>query len=133
MCIETGGNITISGTAEDVTATTVGGLIVIQDEGFQRGRFESVTGDIRFSGPIPRGASLAVESHSGNIELDVPAKTEAQFDINNFQGVIKNALTSAQPIPVRERGGRELFFTTGLGGADVAVRNFKGSVMLKAR
>jgi DUF4097 and DUF4098 domain-containing protein YvlB len=127
------GNITITGTAEDVTASTVGGVIVIQDEAFQRGRFESVTGDIRFSGPVPRGASLALESHSGNIELSVPAKVEAEFDINNFQGIIKNGLSSRQAVPVRERGGRELVFTTGLGGADVAVRNFKGSVVLKVR
>src|SRR5439155_24235893 len=56
------GNITLTGSADDVSATTVGGLILIQDEVFQRGRFESVTGDIRYAGAIPRGASLTMES-----------------------------------------------------------------------
>ncbi|MBI4499928.1 MAG: DUF4097 family beta strand repeat protein [Gemmatimonadetes bacterium] len=125
------GNITLGGFADEISATTVSGVIAVEDEGFQRARFESVTGDIRFSGTITRGGSLNIESHSGNVDVAVPASTEAEFQVNNFQGTIKNGLTSQQARPVRERGGRELSFVTGLGGADVSIRNFKGSVVLR--
>ena len=127
------GNITLSGSAEDVSATTVGGTVEVRDQGFQRARFESVTGNITYTGPVPKGSSLTLESHSGSIEVTVPAATEAEIDVNSFQGEIRNDLSSVKPAPVRERGGRELSFTLGLGGADISIRNFKGNVVLKRR
>ncbi len=127
------GSIKLTGTAEDVTATTVGGSISVQDEGFQRGRFETVTGDITFTGTVPRGASLTAESHSGKIAIVVPSDVKADFYVSNFQGAIVNELSSARARPVRERGGQELSFEMGLGGADVSARNFKGEVALKRR
>lgn len=125
------GDIKLTGTAQDVAVTTVGGTISVQDERFDRARFESVTGDITFAGPVPRGASLTAESHSGTITLEVPADVEAGFSINTFQGKVSNQLSSARPLPARERGGQELSFETGQAGADVVIRNFKGNVVLK--
>ena len=37
--------------------------------GVQRGRFESVSGDIRFEGELGRGGVVQVESQSGKIEV----------------------------------------------------------------
>lgn len=124
------GAITLNGGGEDVAATTVSGVISVQAGRVVRGRFESVTGDIRYDGDVERGSSLTFESHSGVIELRFPTTVAADFSVHEFQGKIVNELTSAVARPVRERGGSELSFTAGRGGADVTVRNFKGAVLL---
>ena len=124
------GAIRLNGGGEDVAATTVSGVIAVQAAKVVRGRFESVTGDIRFDGDVERGSSLTFESHSGVIELRLPPTVSADFNVSEFQGKIVNELTKALPRPVRDRGGQELAFTTGQGGADVTIRNFKGAVLL---
>ncbi len=127
------GNITLAGTVDDATATTVGGLVSVTGLTYQRVRLESVTGNIDLAGAIPRGASVTAESHSGTITISVPGDAQASFYVNNFQGAITNGLTKATPRLVRERGGHELSFTLGQGAADVNARNFKGDVVLKRR
>jgi hypothetical protein len=127
------GPIALRGGGEDVAATTVGGTIVVDSARITRGRFESVTGDIRFDGDLDRGASLTFESHSGAIELQLPGAVSADFRINEFQGEIVNELSRARSRTLRERGGRELEFTAGQGGADVTIRNFKGPVLLRRK
>lgn len=127
------GSVTLRGSGEDVSATSVSGSIAVQEGRYVRARFETVTGDIRFEGDIARNASLSFESHSGAIDLRLPSTVSADFEISQFQGEIVNELTRDQARPVRERGGQELAFTTGQGGADVAIRNFKGSVLLLKR
>jgi len=124
------GGITLAGGGEDVGVTSVSGAILVQGASVVRGRFESVTGDIRYDGEIGRGSSLTFESHSGVIELRLPAGVSADFNVNEFQGKIVNELTGAVARPLRDRGGLELAFTSGQGGADVAIRNFKGAVLL---
>lgn len=124
------GSITLTGGGEDVGVTSVSGAIAIQGARVVRGRFESVTGDIRYDGDVERGSSLTFESHSGVIELRLPPGVSADFNVNEFQGKIVNELTGAVARPLRDRGGLELAFTAGQGGADVAIRNFKGAVLL---
>ena len=127
------GPITLRGGGEDVAATTVGGTITVDSARITRGRFESVTGDIRFDGDLDRGASVTFESHSGAIELRLPGTVSADFRINEFQGEIVNGLSRDRPRSLRERGGRELTFTVGQGGADVSIRSFKGAILLRKR
>jgi hypothetical protein len=127
------GNIAFTGNAEDVAATTVGGSITVRDEGFRRGRFETVTGDIAVIGALPHGASLTAESHSGKITVLVSPDAQADFYINNFQGAITNEISPARATTEKSRGGQELAFELGQGGADVVVRNFKGEIILKRR
>lgn len=124
------GSLTVTGGGEDVGATTVSGTMTLREAHVVRGRFETVTGDIYFEGDVDRGASLTFESHSGAIDLRLPSNVSADFDVNEFQGKIVNELTRALPQPVRDRGGQQLSFTAGQGGADVTIRNFKGSVFL---
>ena len=57
------GRITLRGAPEDVGLSTVSGAIVVDapagSVGIARGRFESVTGDVRFGGAVARGGALA--------------------------------------------------------------------------
>ena len=63
------GDILLRGASRDLGASTLSGHIVVRAAGWQRGgtgvqrgKFESVTGDIRFEGELGRGGVVEVES-----------------------------------------------------------------------
>ena len=134
------GDILLRGASQDLGASTLSGRIVVRAAGWQRGgtgvqrgRFESVTGDVRFEGEVGRGGVVEVESQSGTIELRVPASSVAEFDLLTIGGTITNHLGEAQPRPRAGGTGRELRFSTGAGGAQVTARSFKGRILLEPK
>ncbi len=134
------GDILLRGASQDLGASTLSGRIVVRAAGWQRGgtgvqrgRFESVTGDVRFEGEVGRGGVVEVESQSGTIELRVPASTVAEFDLLTIGGTITNHLGEAQPRPRAGGTGLELRFSTGPGGAQVTARSFKGRILLEPK
>src|SRR5205085_1368564 len=81
------------GASVDLGASTLSGTIVVRAAGWQRGgtgvqrgRFESVTGDVRFDGELGRGGIVELESQSGAIALRLPRTTVADFDLLTIGG-----------------------------------------------
>lgn len=128
-----GGPITLRGAIENASASSVSGAIVVDGVRLQRGRFESVTGEIRWDGEVERGSSLMFESHSGPIVLAVPPQVSAEFDVTAFNADIRNEIARVIPRLGGDLRSRMLTFTLGDGGAQVTVRNFKGTISLLAR
>lgn len=128
------GAILLRGASVDVGASTLSGPIVVRAAGWQRGgtgvqrgKFESVTGDVRFDGELGRGGIVELESQSGAIGLRLPGTTVADFDLLTIGGSVTNRLTADVG-----QGGM-LRFSTGTGGAQVTARSFKGSISLEAK
>ncbi|HEU4563332.1 MAG TPA: hypothetical protein VFS05_01740 [Gemmatimonadaceae bacterium] len=126
-----GGAITLRGGGEDVAASSVSGRISVDEGSFTRGRFETVTGDIDFSGGVDRQGMLTFDSHSGAVVLRVPPSLPASYDVTTITGEISNELTPARALLAAERRARELGFTTGGGGAEIVIRTFKGPITLR--
>jgi len=134
------GAILLRGASQDLGATTLSGRIIVRAAGWQRGgtgvqrgKFESVTGDVRFEGELGRGGVVELESQSGTIEVRVPASTVADFDVLTIGGAITNHLGDAHPKPRAAGTGQELRFSTGAGGAQVTARSFEGSILLEPK
>jgi hypothetical protein len=127
-----GGAITLRGNGEDVGLTSVSGAVAATGS-YARGRFETVTGDIHFDGTVEPTGALTFDSHSGTVELRVPRALGADFEVATITGTIVNELTAARAVAALDMRGRELGFSTGGGGAHIAVRTFKGSVALRRR
>jgi DUF4097 and DUF4098 domain-containing protein YvlB len=123
------GDVTLNGGSEDAGLTTVGGAIRVAGN-FERLRVASVTGAVEFNGDLVRGGSLDVDTHSGAVDLRLPAKLSADIDVATMAGRIENGLTKRAAVPGREGRGEEIGFTTGNGGARIYVRSFKGNVRL---
>src|SRR5882724_9100248 len=133
------GDILLRGASQDLGATTLSGRIVVRAAGWQRGgtavqrgKFESVTGDVRFEGEVGRGGVVELESQSGTIEVRVPASTVADFDLLTIGGRITNELADAQPKQRATGTGQELRFSSGPAGsgAQITARSFKGPILL---
>jgi len=127
------GDIQIQGGGEDVSATTVSGAIRASDGTFQRGRFESVTGPITFAGDLARRGDARFDSHSGAIELRLARRADVEIDASTVTGTIENAWSSTRPGVGREGRGMELGTSSGMSGARVSIRSFKGNVRLVGR
>jgi hypothetical protein len=125
------GTITIRGPGEDVGATTVSGSINMLSAGMRRARLESVTGDLSFSGWLTRDGALAVENHSGNIDILLPSDIVADFELSSYHGSIRNEF---RPYTARPgQSAEQVFGTDGGGGADISVRTFKGAIVLRRK
>lgn len=127
------GDIVLQGGGEDVTLTTVSGAIRASDGTVQRGRFESVTGPITFAADLARGADARFDTHSGAIELRLARRADVEIDAASITGSIENAWTSGRPAVGREGRGMELGISSGMGGARVSIRSFKGNVRLATK
>ena len=127
------GNIDVRGGSEDAGLSTVSGTVRVNDGKYERGKLESVTGDIIYEADVGYKGALDITTHSGAIELRLPAKPSVELDAASVTGTIQNAVTSNRPIPGREGRGMELGFSSGSGDTRIVVRSFKGNVVLKPR
>jgi hypothetical protein len=124
------GDVSFDGSCSDVTLSTVSGKIDADGTGFEKAKFETVTGGIRFAGSFRTGGLVNFDTHSGSVEVGVSPSTPADFDVVSIAGSIVNRLTSSRPIKGRYGRGSELVTATGGGGTRVAIRSFKGPVTL---
>jgi hypothetical protein len=125
------GDVTFDGESPDVTVSTVSGRVSVSGPVFEKAKFESVTGDIRFDGSFERGGLVNFDTHSGAVDIAVTTRSPADFDIVSIAGSIVNNLTKTSPSPGRYGRGEELQTTSGDGGTRVEVRSFKGTVTLR--
>ena len=124
------GDVTLNGSSSDVTVSTVSGKIDVDGARYERAKFESVTGNIRFSGSFERGGMVNFDTHGGTIEVGIPAGNGADFEVVSIAGKVTNRLTSSRPVAGRYGRGAELNTTSGNGGTRVVIRSFKGPVTL---
>ncbi|MDX1644742.1 MAG: DUF4097 family beta strand repeat-containing protein [Thermoanaerobaculia bacterium] len=123
------GKVRLRGVAGYVDASTVSGRIDVEAGGVERADFESVSGSIEFRGLLAQGARLDASSHSGNVELMLPADTRANFEIETFAGDIHSDFGGEARRTSRYAPGRELYHSTG-DAAEITVETFSGSVYL---
>jgi len=131
------GTVTFNGSSDDASISTVSGGITVNSipaEGngkFERAKLETVTGPIRFNADIQRGAAIEFNTHSGALDIAIPRRTGADFDVASIAGSITNDLNFARPVKGRYGRGSELVMSNSSGGARVIVRSFKGPVTLR--
>jgi len=127
------GNVELTGVAETVEASSVSGNIDVSATQIERANFESVSGDLEFSGGLTDKARLHAEAHSGNVTLLLPADTSATWEVETFSGNVTNEF-GAGPKSTSEHGpGKWLKFSTGSGDARITVDSFSGNVKFRKR
>jgi hypothetical protein len=65
------------------------------------------------------------------MDIAIPRRTSADFDVTSIAGTISNDLNYARPVRGRYGRGSELVMMNGSGGARVTIRSFKGTVTLR--
>jgi hypothetical protein len=122
------GHITWTGSSEDVAVTTVSGKIVTNGGTVTRARFESIDGDIRFSGTVTKSASVTFDTHGGDVTLILGKDTEAQVQANAPWSDLFGKRGTPGPDIAKRFTNYATLGQPGIGGAEVIVRTFKGRV-----
>lgn len=125
------GTIKLEGRFQDVRASTVSGAIAVLNKLVDRGRFESITGDIRYRGHFAPQGELTFDSHGGAITLVLPSDVDGQFVLSTITGIIDNQYSDDDPIDRAEGAGQDLEWSRGSDGPRVTVRSFKGAIRLR--
>jgi hypothetical protein len=122
------GHLLIRGAPQDVDASTISGTLDIASSAILRGRFASVTGDIRYAATPARGALADFSGHAGTIDFLLPRNVSGRFDLSSVTGEIANGFTEARPVA---SGPRRLRLSLGRGDAQFTVRTFKGTIRVR--
>lgn len=125
------GTVTFQGSSADASFSTVSGAVKVAGGVFERAKLETVTGDIGFSGTFQRGGAFDFDTHSGAIDIAIPASASASFSVVSIAGKISNYLSKTNPTAGRFGRGEELTMDAGGGGPRVSVRTFKGPITLR--
>lgn len=120
-----GGLVDVEAVSGDVDVRASGTLTRLQ--------VESVSGRIRVDAAPAANASFALESHSGAVELGLPADLDAVLEAGTFSGVIRNAFGQEARRTDRYTPGMELRQTVGGGSARISVETFSGGIDFSRR
>jgi DUF4097 and DUF4098 domain-containing protein YvlB len=126
------GDIELSDVGGDVRAESTSGEIWLTNIRARVVRAESVSGTIDFSGTIDRAGRYEFTSHSGDINLALPADVGAQVGVETFNGDIQSDFPlRMEPTTDDRNRQRRLEFTLGSGGARITASTFSGSIDLE--
>jgi DUF4097 and DUF4098 domain-containing protein YvlB len=127
------GAVTVRNAKGSVTLNTVSGSLEMESDKVDEASMTSVSGDVSFRGQPGRNGSLSFQTHSGAIELHLPASLSADFQIVNFMGEIESAFGKPAVQKTESKIGnrpREMSFSTGSGGARLNIESFSGTIAI---
>lgn len=128
------GQVDLEGGAARVSAQSVsGGVDVRSRTPAERLDFNSVSGEVRFAGPLARLGTLRAESHSGRVTLALAGQIDARVEMTTFSGRLEHDLDGVrneERYRPRWGPGEELSFEIGEGTGRIDVKSFSGSVRI---
>lgn len=119
------GNVRVANAGGPVTIEAVSGDVTLNGSRL-RGNVQTVSGNLVVGGSV--GGALTLESHGGNVELRVPAGTNAEVEVETFSGGLRSDFGGGNG-----SRGRERHVTIGRGGPVVSITTFSGDVKLLRR
>ena len=124
------GNVLFVKTQGRLEAETVSGDITLQDTDAHDLRLKSLSSDVRYQGKLYGDGTYELQSHSGDVELVIPADSEFNLAAQTFSG----SLNTEFPLQLSGGtiGGRgTVRGVVGKGGAQVTATTFSGNVHIK--
>jgi DUF4097 and DUF4098 domain-containing protein YvlB len=124
------GDVTLENLAGAVEAASVSGDVIVKGGSFDSAELETVNGDLEFLAELRRGGELSMESVNGTIDVEFVGEVSARFDIETFNGSIRNCFGPKPERTSKYSPGLELSFRQGDGDGRVAIETLNGSVRI---
>lgn len=132
--------------ARAVELTTISGDVVLNGVSVDRARVRSVNGDLHFTGALSKNGRYDMNSHSGRIQLMLPATSGFEIDASTYSGNLRSDLPlmitgnrstpipPAPPVPPKRtrgsdddrRGARVVIQERGRAGRSQTIRGIFG-------
>jgi DUF4097 and DUF4098 domain-containing protein YvlB len=124
------GDIYILNLSGTIDIESVSGDVDIAGGRFDDVHFESVNGDQSFAAALINGGELSAESVNGSVDIDFTEPVSARFDIETFNGSIRNCFGPEPERTSKYSPGLELRFESGDGDSRVEIETLNGSVTI---
>jgi len=115
-----------------LSGKTVSGELVVN--GTLSGlEFESVSGGVAFAGDIKGDGSYTVNTHSGDVRLTLPSNVGATLELQTYSGEVRPGFPiTLQPgeQPLNRRNHRMRFTVNG-GGPRISLETFSGDIIIE--
>lgn len=123
------GDILAPALGSDAKLETVSGQVQVRGGPWQRFSLSTVSGDAEISGALAADGRMDIDSMSGDVQLAMPADTQATVHASSFSGDLRSDFGQAEH---NEHGpGSELTARLGDGRAQVAIESFSGDVRIR--
>jgi DUF4097 and DUF4098 domain-containing protein YvlB len=126
------GDVRIRQVSGDVEVKTVSGEIDLRDVRARFVRIGTTSGDITFDGTIDPTGRYELQTHSGDVDLTLPANVGAQLTTSTYSGGIESDFELTLP-PGPHGDNRRFEFTLGRGGARITAESFSGDINIRRR
>jgi DUF4097 and DUF4098 domain-containing protein YvlB len=122
------GDVAATGLSGELRAEVVSGEIEINGGSYSSVRAESVNGDITLSGSLVGDGRIDMESVNGGIDVVFAGPLSANFEIETFNGRIRNCFGPQPERTSKYAPGLELHFSEGDGDGRVSLATLNGSI-----
>jgi DUF4097 and DUF4098 domain-containing protein YvlB len=130
------GDVRIRQVAGEVEVKTVSGEVDLRDARSRFVRLGSTSGDIGFDGTIDPNGRYELQTHSGDVNLALPANVGAELVVSTYSGSVESDFR-LELIPGLQGGsgsrGRRFTFKLGSGGPRILAETFSGDIAIRSR
>ena len=128
------GTIEVRGVSGDVRAETTSGDVSLLGVTSRSVTATTVSGEVEYEGGLDQSGRYEFHAHSGNVRLEIPESSSAQFSVETFSGSLDTEFPlTLQPGQRTTSRPRRYEFTLGSGTARVTAESFSGDIVLVRR
>ena len=134
LSVETvSGDLQIDRVAGDVDVATVSGEISLSDIRSKYVKANTTSGEVQYQGTVDDGGRYDFHSHSGGVRVSLPSSAGASLTLETYSGEIDSdfPMTLQPSTEVGHNRPRRLEFTIGRGGARISATTFSGDVRIE--
>ena len=124
------GDVTLFRLAGNVEVESVSGDVAVDEGSFKRAVLETVTGELFFKSELREGGKLTIDTVNGDVNAEFSGDVSARFDIDTFNGSIRNCFGPKAERTSRYAPGWELEFTEGDGDGRVTISTLNGDITI---
>jgi hypothetical protein len=126
------GDVDLDDVTGDITLSSVSGHGYVTASHSRVARLETVSGDLSYGGSLDPTGTYDFRAHSGNISLHLPADVGASLSVDTFSGDIETDFPlTIQPGIDNGPPRHHVDTTLGHGGAHVTISTFSGDIELR--
>jgi DUF4097 and DUF4098 domain-containing protein YvlB len=122
--------------ARQLDLGSISGTVVLDDVDCQQVKGQTVSGEVRFAGPLGKNARYELTSHSGTVQVALAGGTGFEVEATSFSGSVRSDFTfdssSSAPGFGRRRPG-SVRGVVGDGSAVLKLTTFSGNIVISKR
>lgn len=125
------GDVDVDEASGDVEAESVSGDVTVRRGKLRSFRAETVSGDLTYEGALDNAGDYRFNTHSGEVYVTIPAGGGASLELETWSGNIQSDFPlTLQPGDVGGRH-RRMQFNVGQGGARIHAETFSGNISIR--